>query len=83
MDTILEVEPIGCVSDLDMQAERKAGIKEISNLSKWVVSFTEMGKTLGRYRILGGHDYEFCFSFANLRSSLTTHPTRDVTDSQR
>lgn len=42
------------------------------------MSFTEMGKTLGRYRILGGHDYEFCFSFANLRRSLTTHPTRDV-----
>ena len=31
---ILEVEPIGCVSDLDMQAERKAGIKKISDLSK-------------------------------------------------
>lgn len=34
MDTVLEVEPIGFVNDLDMQAERKAGIKEISNFEQ-------------------------------------------------
>lgn len=79
MDTILEVEPIGFVNDLDMRVERKAGKKEISNLSKWVDSVIYRdGEDFGEIQYFGGHDYEFCFSFANLRSSLTTYPTRDV-----
>lgn len=41
---------------------------QVSNLGKWTVSFTEMGKTSGRYRIWGP-DCEFCFSFVNLRGS--------------
>ena len=50
MDTILEVEPIGFVNDLDMRVERKAGKKEISNLSKWVDSVIYRdGEDFGEY----------------------------------
>lgn len=55
MDTVLEVEPIGFVNDLDMQAERKAGIKEISNFSKWVDSVIyQDGEDFGEIQDFGG-----------------------------